>query len=55
MTISNWHKKWSKFGIVDKEKDQEPYEHLISLKDAGLECPHIPEPHKKAEEDDKDE
>lgn len=51
-TVSNWQTKWSEQGIVDKGEGQDKAEHLISLEDAGLECPEIPEPE---EEDENDE
>lgn len=42
-TVSNWQQEWSKLGIVSKNPETGSYQHLISLKDAGLECPEIPE------------
>ena len=49
MTVSNWQNKWSKLGIVEKEFENSSYEHLISLEDAGLKCPDIPNPKEEDE------
>lgn len=38
-TVSRWQRKWSKIGILRKEGDYSPYEHIIPLEAVGLDCP----------------
>lgn len=48
--VSNRQSSWSKMGLLEKEHSRAPYEHVISLKEAGLEVPEIPDPKEELEE-----
>lgn len=48
--VSNRQSSWSKMGLLEKEHSRAPYEHVISLEEAGLEVPEIPEPEEDSEE-----
>lgn len=47
--VSNRQSSWSKMGLLEKEHSRAPYEHVISLEEAGLEVPDIPEPDEESE------
>lgn len=47
--VSYRQTEWKKIGILDKSGPQEPYEHILSLDDLGIESPEIPEPEQKEE------
>jgi DNA-binding MarR family transcriptional regulator len=49
-TVSRRQKSWAKMGLLEKEHSRAPYEHVISLEEAGLEVPEIPEPEEESEE-----
>ena len=51
-TVGNWQDKWSKLGIVERDSDYSPYEHLVSLSDLGLQRPEIPDPNEEAESEE---
>lgn len=42
--IGSRQQQWAKMGLVEKEHQRAPYKSLISLEEAGLEVPEIPEP-----------
>lgn len=42
--VSSRQQQWAKMGLVEKEHQRAPYKNLISLEEAGLEVPEIPEP-----------
>lgn len=48
--IIDLQKSWGKMGLLEKEHSRAPYEHIISLEEAGLEVPEIPEPEEESEE-----
>lgn len=48
--VSTRQKSWSKMGLLEKEHSRAPYEHVISLEEAGLEVPEIPKPDEESEE-----
>lgn len=43
-TISKKQSEWAEMGIVDRANSSESYSHVISLDEAGIEVPDIPEP-----------
>lgn len=43
-TVSRRQQQWAKMGLVEKENQVSPYRHLITLEEAGLEVPDIPDP-----------
>lgn len=49
-TVSRRQKSWAKMGLLEKEHSRVPYEHIISLEEAGLEVPEISEPEGDTEE-----
>lgn len=48
--VSYRQTEWSKLGILEKEGPQDPYTHIASLEDLGMEVPEIPEPKSKEAE-----
>lgn len=40
--VSNRQQQWAKMGLVEQEHSRSPYEHVITLEEAGLEVPEIP-------------
>lgn len=42
--VSSRHQEWATLGIVEKERAQAPYEHILSLDELGIDYPEIPEP-----------
>ena len=48
--ISTRQKSWAKMGLLEKEHSRASYEHVISLEEAGIEIPEIPEPEEEPEE-----
>jgi len=48
--ISARQKSWAKMGLLEKEHSRAPYEHVISLEEAGLEVPEIPGPEEESDE-----
>jgi DNA-binding MarR family transcriptional regulator len=50
--ISARQKSWAKMGLLEKEHSRAPYKNVISLEEAGLEVPQIPEPEEESEEAD---
>jgi len=52
--VASRHDEWEKLGII--ERNSEGYaEHIISLKETGLECPEIPDPEEEDEEESEDQ
>lgn len=51
-TVRRRQNEWARAGLVEREGSYEPYEHVISLVEAGLEVPDIPEPEIDEEEDE---
>ena len=47
--ISTRQKSWAKMGLLEKEHSRASYEHVISLEEAGIEIPKIPEPEEEPE------
>lgn len=45
-TVSNIQRMWSDMGLVEKDKQNQPYSKLIGLNEAGMEIPDIPETEK---------
>lgn len=41
--VSERHIEWAKQGIVEKDGQQSPYEHILSLDELGIAHPEIPE------------
>lgn len=41
MTVSNRQRQWAKMGLVEKSSPNSPYQHVISLEEAGMEVPEI--------------
>jgi len=48
--IMRKQKEWAKMGLLEKEHSRAPYEHVISLEEAGLEVPEIPDPEEESDE-----
>jgi len=48
--VSNRQSSWSKMGLLEKEHSRAPHEHVISLEEAGLEAPEIPDPEEESDE-----
>jgi DNA-binding MarR family transcriptional regulator len=48
--VSNRQSSWSKMSLLEKEHSRAPYEHVISLEEAGLEVPEIPDPEEESDE-----
>jgi hypothetical protein len=42
--ISSRYDEWSNMGVIERDGSNSPYEHVISLEEAGIEVPEIPEP-----------
>jgi DNA-binding HxlR family transcriptional regulator len=42
-TVSRRQNEWADLGLVERESKQSPYQHTISLKEAGLDVPDIPD------------
>jgi len=42
--VSNLHQEWASMGIVEKDGPQDPYEHILTLDELGIDYPEIPEP-----------
>lgn len=47
--VSYRQNEWKKMGIIEKEGPQDPYIHIASLEDLGIERPEIPDPEAKEE------
>lgn len=41
--ISSRQQRWAKMGLVEKEHANAPYKHIISLEEAGIDVPEIPD------------
>lgn len=41
-TISNKQQLWASMGLIEKDQPNSPYKHLITLEEAGIEVPSIP-------------
>lgn len=39
--VSDRHQEWAKMGIVEKERPQAPYDHILSLDELGIDYPEI--------------
>lgn len=48
--IIDLQKSWAKMGLLEKEHSRAPYEHVISLEEAGVEVPEVPKPEEEPEE-----
>lgn len=48
-TVNRRQKSWAKMGLLEKEHSYAPYEHIISLEEAGLGVPEISEPEEESE------
>lgn len=42
-TVNNRQQDWAKLGLVEKAGPNEPYQKLITLEEAGLDVPDIPD------------
>lgn len=42
--VTTRQNRWAKLGILEKPKPNSSYQHIVSLEEAGLECPDIPSP-----------
>lgn len=42
-TVSSWQRKWFRRGIANRSAENDPYEHLISLEDLGIDVPNSKE------------
>lgn len=42
-TVSNRRQAWAKVGLMEKPAPNEPYRKLITLEEAGIEVPDIPD------------
>jgi DNA-binding MarR family transcriptional regulator len=50
--ISRRQKSWAKMGLLEREHSRAPYEHVITLEEAGLEVPEIQDIEQESEEGD---
>lgn len=41
--VSRRHREWGRVGLLEKPKENQPYNKLIALQEAGLDVPEIPE------------
>ena len=53
--VSRRQKRWAKIGLVEKEHSRAPYQHVISLEEAGIPVPDIPDPEADEEDSTDDE
>lgn len=53
-TVSRRQNEWARAGLVEREVSNEPYEHIISLVEAGLDVPDIPEPEADGEDEEEE-
>jgi len=53
--IINLQKSWSKMGLLEKEHTRAPYESVISLEEAGLEVPEVPDESESEEVEESDD
>jgi hypothetical protein len=49
--VSSWQNKWASMGIVEKDSENTPYKHLISLDEVGIDYPTLPESEENEDED----
>lgn len=42
-TVMRWQSQWAAMGLLEKNGGNAPYNHVISLEEAGLETPELPE------------
>lgn len=43
-TVGNRRSEWAKMGLLEQPGPGEPYQKLITLEEAGIEVPEVPEP-----------
>ncbi|WP_327053160.1 hypothetical protein [Halomicrococcus gelatinilyticus] len=48
--ISSRYDEWSNMGVIERDGSNSPYEHIISLEEAGIEIPEIPDPEEDFED-----
>jgi hypothetical protein len=48
--VSNWQNRWASMGIVEKDSENTPYKHLISLDEVGIDYPSLPESEENEDE-----
>lgn len=41
-TVSGHHREWTELGLFKKREENQPYDKLIILQEAGLDVPEIP-------------
>lgn len=41
VTVANWQRKWARMGLVNRQSERSPYEHIASLEELGLPVPDI--------------
>lgn len=50
--VSDRQNEWANLGLVERDKPNSPYEHLIGLEEAGIEIPDIAEPEEESNSDE---
>ena len=50
--ISSRYDEWSNMGVIGRDGSNSPYEHVISLEEAGIEVPEIPKPDDDSDDSD---
>lgn len=40
--VSSRQRQWAKMGLVEQEHSRAPYEHIITLEEAGMDIPEVP-------------
>jgi hypothetical protein len=50
--ISSRYDEWSNMGVIERDGSKSPYEHVISLEEAGIEVPKIPKPDDGSDDSD---
>jgi len=53
--VGDRHSEWANLGLVERDNPNSSYRHVVSLKEAGIEVPDIPDPDEGEEADSADE
>ena len=51
-SVSNYQKQWARMGLLEREHSRASFESVISLEEAGIEVPEIPQPDDDGTEDE---
>lgn len=52
--ISSRYSEWSNMGLIERDSPNSSYHHIVSLEEAGIEVPDIPDPEDSSEGDDEE-